>query len=115
MRHRNGEHFGAQAEIDRMRARERQNPARTVVHVDVPPPDPDEFKVKGTCQKCGQRPATDWWVGEGGALAWTHGMRAAWCKLCVVTEQLRYCREQAARVPELEAELLRVTAEALEP
>ena len=83
--------------------------SRDVVHVYVPPPDPEEFRVKGTCQHCNQRPATEWWVGEGGIMAWTHGQRSAWCKVCVVTEQLRYAREIADGIPTLEARLRNLT------
>ena len=81
------------------------NQSKSTTYVYVPPPDPDEFKVTGTCQNCQQRPATEWWVAEGGSLAFTHGMRAKWCHRCVVTEQLRFAREIAATIPKLEAEL----------
>lgn len=57
------------------------------------------------CQNCGKREATITWVGEGGTLAWVHGMGQEWCKLCCVKEQLKYAKKQAERIPELKEEL----------
>ena len=76
-------------------------PVNTVIHAVDVPLDPAAAPA-GQCQRCQQRPATQWWC-PGGALALAHGMAAAWCELCVVTEQLQHCREAAARIPELEA------------
>jgi hypothetical protein len=39
-----------------------------------------------------------------------HGYAVGWCQICVVTEQLRHAREQAARIPALEQELQRLQA-----
>lgn len=61
--------------------------------------------MKQTCQNCNERPADSWWVGEGGTLAATHGFYAAWCMRCIVTEQLRYAKQLAATIPELEKQL----------
>lgn len=58
-----------------------------------------------TCDNCGNRPATHWWTADGGVLAATHGFYAAWCMRCIVTAQLRYAREMAATIPELEKKL----------
>ena len=58
-----------------------------------------------TCQRCNERPADEWWTGEGGILAANHGYYAAWCMRCIVTEQLRYAREAAATIPDLEKKL----------
>jgi len=59
----------------------------------------------GTCQNCQQRPATTFWTGTEGTLAFVHGMYQQWCMVCCLKEQLRYAREQAARIPEIEAHL----------
>jgi len=59
----------------------------------------------GLCWKCGRRPGTMLYVGEGGALELTHGYGQSWCELCVVRGQAAYAREQAARLPELEERL----------
>lgn len=58
-----------------------------------------------TCQRCNERPADEWWVDDGGMLAMTHGHYQAWCMRCIVTAQLKYAREAAATVPELEKKL----------
>lgn len=54
------------------------------------------------CAKCGKRPGTLDWVGEGGALAYVHGMSVRWCELCATTEQLKYARARATEIPLLE-------------
>lgn len=72
-------------------------------------PDAPSVKPETLCPKCEQRPGTEIWVGEGGTLAYVHGFHAYWCKPCVVTEQLAYARKSAARIPELESELARIT------
>lgn len=69
---------------------------------------PSFLKPDGLCKRCKVRKATDIWIGEAGVLALTHGMRADWCRQCVVVSQLEYCRKSAERIPELEAELERL-------
>ena len=61
--------------------------------------------LTGTCERCGTRPASQWWVGEGGALAFVHGQYATWCERCCVEEQLRHARDAATHIEELEARL----------
>lgn len=74
------------------------------ISVQVPQPrQPDGF-----CRNCQKRPATTFWVGEGGALAYVHGGGVPWCMRCTVEAQLKYAREQAARIPELEQQLKRL-------
>lgn len=58
-----------------------------------------------TCTRCIKRPATQWWVGDGGILGAVHGMITPYCDRCCIEEQLISAREQAARIPELEAKL----------
>ncbi len=53
------------------------------------------------CAKCGLRPGTETWVGEGGALALIHGMTQLWCRRCVLETQLAHAQERAAQIPEL--------------
>ncbi len=59
----------------------------------------------GECSNCHQRPATVFWTGEGGSLAFVHGCYESWCKPCTLKAQLDYARERAAAIPELEREL----------
>lgn len=65
--------------------------------------DPPE--EKRVCQKCGQREGTENWTGEGGTLAYVHGMYQKWCKICCIEEQLRYARERMESIPKLIKEL----------
>lgn len=59
----------------------------------------------GICRNCGQREATIKWVGDGGSLGFVHGHWVPWCERCMVEAQLRYARERAADIPDLEARL----------
>lgn len=63
------------------------------------------------CQQCHQRPATETWVGDGGWLAYSHGMYSSWCKRCCVEAQLTHARESAAAIPDLEAQLQTLVGE----
>ena len=45
------------------------------------------------------------WVGEGGALAWAHGMSQLWCEICCVETRLIHFREMASKIPEMESRL----------
>lgn len=75
------------------------------------PPDrmalgmPPECPNDGLCQKCRERPATLDWVGDGGTLAWAHGMSSRWCEICALRAQVVHCREAVERLPSLEAKL----------
>lgn len=62
-------------------------------------------KLGDLCQKCRKRPSTTQWVGDGGALAYTHGFYELWCDVCVLTEQLKHARATARRIPVLERKL----------
>ena len=64
----------------------------------------------GDCANCGQRPATQFWVGEGGMLAYTHGHYQSWCEPCVLQAQLDYARERAEAIPDLERQLAALDA-----
>ena len=57
------------------------------------------------CDQCQERPGTEYWIGDAGALAFAHGFYRRWCRRCVVRAQLAHAREQAALIPALEAEL----------
>ena len=61
--------------------------------------------VDRLCAKCGRHPATVRWVGEGGFLAFTHGMYEWWCRCCADREQLNYARKMARRIPRLQKDL----------
>jgi hypothetical protein len=61
--------------------------------------------VSDLCRNCEERPATENWVGEGGIMAYAHGAYTRWCKRCCLEGALKHCRESAARIPELEAQL----------
>jgi len=57
------------------------------------------------CQKCHKREATVQWVGDGGMLAFSHGMYEMWCDYCCTVAQLENAKRNAARIPELERKL----------
>lgn len=58
--------------------------------------------MKDICQNCNKRPATTNWVGEGGTMAYVHGMYQRWCDYCATKEQLKYCKKMARAIPRLE-------------
>lgn len=66
-------------------------------------------KPNGPCSVCKQRPATLWWTE--GTIAYVHGMKQARCERCCVEEQLKFARERAAVIPELERRLARIAAD----
>ncbi len=73
------------------------------LYIDVPAqalPQPS-----GDCRNCGQRPATELWIGDGGSLAFVHGHYQPWCKPCTLQVQLDHARKRAKAIPELEREL----------
>lgn len=57
------------------------------------------------CANCGKRPGTIQWVGEGGALALTHGWYAMWCEVCCLEAQIKYAEDLTAKIPTLKEEL----------
>lgn len=57
----------------------------------------------GDCEACGVRPATCWWIGDGGTYAIVRGHASAWCEPCVVEGQIEDAEKAAARLPELYA------------
>ncbi len=59
----------------------------------------------GLCKCCRKRKATIQWVGDGGVMAWAHGMAEGWCEICATEAQVEYARDAAQRLPELEARL----------
>lgn len=61
----------------------------------------DASTPKGPCRNCGARQATTWWVGDGGALAWAHGMGQPWCEVCCNQKQIEFAEEAVARLPKL--------------
>jgi hypothetical protein len=62
----------------------------------------------GPCQNCKMRPATEWWVEEGGTLAWVHGMGQAWCKLCCLKKQIAHAHEVSRKLPKMYVEAARL-------
>jgi hypothetical protein len=74
--------------------------------------DDEEYEVENPfqipentiCAKCSERAATEWWSPDG-VMAVVHGMCAAWCLACCLTEQLAHARKVADKIPQLEAEL----------
>jgi hypothetical protein len=62
----------------------------------------------GLCANCGKRPATIDWVGNGGALAISHGVYERWCEVCALTAQLEHAQKMAGRIPDLERRLAEV-------
>lgn len=61
-----------------------------------------------TCGNCQKHKASESWVGEGGVMAYAHGMAEFWCKCCVIKTQLEYARETAKRIVKLEKQLLKI-------
>lgn len=57
------------------------------------------------CDNCGERPGTEPWIGDLGALAFSHGGAKLWCRVCVLETQLEHARSRAAEIPRLEREL----------
>lgn len=60
---------------------------------------------KQTCFKCGKHKASVRWVGDGGFMAFTHGMWEPCCECCAARMVLEYAKERASKIPELEKEL----------
>lgn len=71
-------------------------------------PPLDSLVPSGTCERCDKRPATSWWVGEGGLLGWTHGFRRPWCDVCCLEAQIEYAEAAAAQLPEMKARLAKM-------
>lgn len=57
------------------------------------------------CQKCHVRPATETWVADGSILTVLHGGGQRWCRVCTLTEQLKYARNLAGQIPLMERQL----------
>lgn len=57
------------------------------------------------------RPATLIWTGDGGFLAFNHGMYEFWCEVCALEVQVAHARDAAARLPELEQRLAALLSE----
>ena len=64
------------------------------------------------CKNCNKRNGTQDWCGDGGVIAWVHGLSARWCNVCVLTAQLKYAQERAAEIPKLETALMEAIKEA---
>ena len=65
------------------------------------------------CQKCGIRPSTVNWIGEGGVLDWAHGMYARWCEICCLSESIKHNRKIAANLPKQEKKLKKLLSKQL--
>lgn len=61
--------------------------------------------VADICQSCGKRPATMNWVGDGGTMAFIHGMYQRWCDHCALRAQIAHAQKMADLLPELQAKL----------
>lgn len=84
-------------------------PAETTTFtMEIEPPEWFGAPIGRVCANCNLRAASLWWVGEGSTLALAHGMASPWCERCSLEAQLKHCREQAARLPELELRLARL-------
>jgi len=57
------------------------------------------------CANCNNREGTICWIGDGGALAYVHGMYSMWCELCATIANLDYAKKQANLIPELEKKI----------
>lgn len=63
-------------------------------------------RYQGMCLYCKERPAE---LHFGDMLSFTHGGMENCCRLCCAEMQLAHARERAALIPELEAEVRRLT------
>ena len=63
------------------------------------------MKKKELCQNCRKREATVDWIGDGGTLAFSHGMYQRWCEYCCTDKQLQHAKKLASMIPELEQKL----------
>lgn len=77
--------------------------------LDVPHPN-DEKPDGRMCDKCGKRPATERWVGEGGTIGYVHGAYAWWCLRCCLVAQIEYAEGCAVRLPDLRRKLRELDA-----
>jgi len=57
------------------------------------------------CEKCGRRQATIKWVGEGGIMAFVHGMYHDWCEKCALEAKIKYAEEHQGDLQKLRKEL----------
>lgn len=62
-------------------------------------------EADGLCGNCHERQGTEPWVGEGGTLAYVHGMFSMWCKRCTLKAQIEHSEACAARLPALREQL----------
>ena len=61
------------------------------------------------CEKCGKHQASGWWIGDGGTLAlMRYNMQAAWCRCCMLKEQVKHARKMARKLASLEKKLAKV-------
>ena len=64
------------------------------------------------CRKCGEHPGTVKWSGNASIGDVNHGALVfAWCNCCVIKDGIARAEEQAARLPELRAQLGQPCAE----
>ena len=68
----------------------------------------DQMRPKGPCANCGARQASTWWVGEGGALAFTRGWGQPWCEPCCAQKQIEHAEEMANKLPKLRLDVERM-------
>lgn len=62
------------------------------------------------CRSCGQRPATLNWVGDGGTLAFAHGMYQRWCEHCALRAQIAFAEKAEQSLPDLRGRLAVIDA-----
>lgn len=65
----------------------------------------EEIMTKMKCQNCHKHGATLNWVGEGGALGFTHGMYQRWCACCILKAQIKHARKAVGNLSRLERKL----------
>lgn len=71
---------------------------------------PSELEADGTrlCEKCGERPGETEFYWD--MLEATHGFGKWWCQRCVLTTQLKFCQDQAAKIPDILNDLRKLDA-----
>ena len=53
-----------------------------------------KIKINDKCEKCHNHEGTEQWIGEGGILAFTHGMYQMWCVCCCLKAQIKFAMKQ---------------------
>lgn len=69
----------------------------------------DDVIDQNTCKNCGRLGTTAHpvgiWAGDGGSLAYSHGLYTYWCELCMKQAQLAHAEKCAESIAGLKARI----------